>query len=176
MGTSAAGRHPPLGGGRMLAHDPAIPPERIAYPEPSATPAAFLSGGGERFRKRCALAMIGQTPVCRGRKGNSDLSDASANAPAMRSNRFFFCTPTCVATDAPDVGHPSLRTLRRFFRFREAMRWENSVQHRTNDLRAGMGKMSIVRAATEVPATGRPSLSALLGCQWNSHWKASPER
>ena len=48
-----------------------------------------------------------------------------------------------------------------FFRFRETKRWENAMQDCANDLRSGMGKMSIVRAATEVPGTGRPLLSAL---------------
>jgi hypothetical protein len=39
-----------------------------------------------------------------------------------------------------------------------------------------MGKMSIVRAATEATGTGHPSLSALLGDHGPSHWDASPER
>ena len=51
-----------------------------------------------------------------------------------------------------------------FFRFREAKRWENSFHASATDLRAGMGKMYIVRTVTEVPDTGRPSLSAL----WNA--------
>ena len=50
-----------------------------------------------------------------------------------------------------------------FFRFRDAKRWENSFQASANAQRAGMGQMSIVRATTEVPDTGRPSLPALLG-------------
>jgi hypothetical protein len=48
-------------------------------------------------------------------KTNSDLSDACANASAVRSNRFFNCTSMRAATDAPYVGHPSLRTRRRIF-------------------------------------------------------------
>ncbi len=48
-----------------------------------------------------------------------------------------------------------------FFRFREAKRLDNSVHACANNPLAGMGKMSIVRAATEVPGRGRPSLSAL---------------
>ena len=47
------------------------------------------------------------------------------------------------------------------FRFRETKRWDNALQACANDPLAGMGEMSIVRAATEVPGTGRPLLSAL---------------
>ncbi len=92
---------------------------------------------------------------------NSDLSDACANAPAMRSNRFFNCTSMCAATDAPDVGHPSLRTRRRFFPISGSEELEKllaSFRDRSADQN---GKMSIVRVATEVPGTGRPSLPAL---------------
>ncbi len=48
-----------------------------------------------------------------------------------------------------------------FFRFWETKGWENAMQDCANDPLDGMGEMSIVRAATEVPGTGRPSLSAL---------------
>ena len=39
-----------------------------------------------------------------------------------------------------------------------------------------MGKMSIVRAATEATDTGHPSLPALLGGHWMGYWETSPER
>ena len=48
-----------------------------------------------------------------------------------------------------------------FFRFRETKRLDNSVHACANDPLAGMGEMSIVRAATEVPGSGHPLLSAL---------------
>jgi hypothetical protein len=62
------------------------------------------------------------------------------------------------------------------FRFREAKRLENTFQTSATDLRAGMGKMFIVRTATEVPDTGRPSLSALWNAMKTGHWEALPER
>jgi hypothetical protein len=79
------------------------------------------------------------------------------------------CVPIASST-APQRAHrrmPRMWGIRRcahveeFFRFREAKRWENSFQASATDLRAGMGKMSIVRTVTEVPGTGHPSLSAL---------------
>jgi hypothetical protein len=89
--------------------------------------------------------------------------------PALTLRR---CVPIATST-ALQCAHrrmPRMWGIRRcahgeeFFRFREAKRWENSFQASATDLRAGMGKMSIVRTATEVPDTGRPSLSAL----WNA--------
>ncbi len=106
------------------------------------------------FHVRGAVFMVFNVgiPPAQGRKRtNSDLSDASANAPAMRSGSFFFRHPMRARTDAPDAGPPSLRARGRFFRFGMAAQ------------RAGMGKMPIARAATDAPGHGVSVAARMVG-------------
>ena len=199
---SSFGRHPPLGGGRMLAHSPfskyratisrQSSPSTIIPEEPASrtfpqhmvvrkrdhAPAALrdIPAGARRICDfGCNSPRVGAF-VPAGEKEQTPIRPMPAlTLRRCVSNASSSCSN--VRKDGcPGGGASVLAHALKIFSIRgnQALGQLRTRFRECPGIK--MGKMSTVRAAKEATDTGHPPLPALLGDHGTSHWEASPER